>query len=460
MKFLKLTLAFFALFISAAQAQVGVDAGPFNGGTVTNPITAPGFSPLAQVIAASGSAQTLSPISLAGSVYNITLTGNTVFTLSSSGVPSGSQQVVTAYLNQDATAGRSPTFSSNVVWQNNVAPTLNTAAGYYDVVQFSTVNGGTTYTGLLIGSQLAAPTTPGVPAGVGTLAGNTTVLISANPLIALPAVTGYTIYRGTTPGGESGTPIATNVSLPHLDTGLTNTTTYYYKIAGVNSLGTGGQSAEVNATPSTTAYGHYAAFTAGGFIYTPYNAAFNPLAQAFTYESYVSPNTATPATAYALSGQWFQGTLSESATLFYLDTTGKLGTSWAISSSTFGTCLSSTVPGFISTVPLWVRADVTPTTGACTFYTGGSASSPVWAQLGTTITSGTTGAVQSLSGSAVTDFVVGSAYNHPTLGFVGNMYQNLLIINGTTITNPISGASGTTDSVGMFTFTSSGVTYN
>ena len=44
MKFLKLTLAFFALFISAAHAQIGVDAGAFSGGTVTNPIAAPSFN--------------------------------------------------------------------------------------------------------------------------------------------------------------------------------------------------------------------------------------------------------------------------------------------------------------------------------------------------------------------------------------------------------------------------------
>lgn len=62
--------------------------------------------------------------------------------------------------------------------------------------------------------------------------------------------TSYNIYRGTSAGGESPTPIATGVVNPSFtDTGLSNGTAYYYKVAAVNSVGTSAQSTEANATP-------------------------------------------------------------------------------------------------------------------------------------------------------------------------------------------------------------------
>ena len=66
------------------------------------------------------------------------------------------------------------------------------------------------------------------------------------------AVTGYKVYRGTAPGGEGGTPIATlgNV-LTYNNTGLTNGQTYYYKVSAVNSQGEGARSNEASATPVT-----------------------------------------------------------------------------------------------------------------------------------------------------------------------------------------------------------------
>ena len=66
-------------------------------------------------------------------------------------------------------------------------------------------------------------------------------------------ITGYDVYRGTSAGGESATPIATNVSATSFtDTGLTNGTTYYYKVAAVNAVGLSPQSGEASATPQAT----------------------------------------------------------------------------------------------------------------------------------------------------------------------------------------------------------------
>jgi hypothetical protein len=65
------------------------------------------------------------------------------------------------------------------------------------------------------------------------------------------------VYRGTAAGQEASTPVnASPVSLPYVDTGLTNGTAYYYKLNSVHNGTQGGTaSAEVSATPE--AYGQY-----------------------------------------------------------------------------------------------------------------------------------------------------------------------------------------------------------
>ena len=60
----------------------------------------------------------------------------------------------------------------------------------------------------------------------------------------------YNVKRSTTPGGPYAV-VATNVrSLQHIDTGLSNGTTYYYVVSGANVLGESGNSPEASATPN------------------------------------------------------------------------------------------------------------------------------------------------------------------------------------------------------------------
>jgi hypothetical protein len=90
-----------------------------------------------------------------------------------------------------------------------------------------------------------------------TTASNTQLNLSwtANP----PGdnVTSYNVYRGTTAGFPvtpgTTTPIATPTTNSYSNTGLTASTTYYYKVAAVNSGGIGPLSAEASGTTGAAA---------------------------------------------------------------------------------------------------------------------------------------------------------------------------------------------------------------
>ncbi|MGO8670243.1 MAG: fibronectin type III domain-containing protein, partial [Capsulimonadaceae bacterium] len=100
---------------------------------------------------------------------------------------------------------------------------------------------------------------PNAPAGLTATAGNTQVGLS---WISSYAATSYSIYRGTTSGGEGSTPVGTANGLSYTDTGLTNGTAYFYKVAAVNAGGTSVLSSEASATPEPGAPAAPAGLTA------------------------------------------------------------------------------------------------------------------------------------------------------------------------------------------------------
>jgi fibronectin type 3 domain-containing protein len=156
----------------------------------------------------------------------------------------------------DVYRGTSPGGESATALATNVstrnftdASAVNGTAYYYTVAAVNAV-------GVSPQSNEASATpqatVASVPSGLVASGGNGSVVLSW----AVPVsdggspITGYDVYRGTSPGGESATPVATNVATTGFtDTGVVNGTTYYYRVAAVNGVGVSPQSGEASATP-------------------------------------------------------------------------------------------------------------------------------------------------------------------------------------------------------------------
>jgi predicted phage tail protein len=96
---------------------------------------------------------------------------------------------------------------------------------------------------------------PGAPTGLTATAGNSQVTLSwtAPASDGGSHVSGYLIYQGTSPGGETGNPVNGSLvtATSNTVTGLTNGTTYYFRVTAVNGVGEGRASSEVSAVPVT-----------------------------------------------------------------------------------------------------------------------------------------------------------------------------------------------------------------
>ena len=103
----------------------------------------------------------------------------------------------------------------------------------------------------VVASTPSTASPPGAPTLNAPSASNGSVSLSwSAPSSKVGAtITDYAVYRGATTGGELFL-ADTGGSLTYTDTSVSNSTTYYYKVAAIDSAGSGTLSNEVSATPT------------------------------------------------------------------------------------------------------------------------------------------------------------------------------------------------------------------
>jgi Tfp pilus assembly protein FimT len=141
-------------------------------------------------------------------------------------------------------------FTNSTTLSNGSCPIAGAVAGQWNVV----VVNPDAQTGTLASGFTVTCLAPGQISDLAVQAGDQqNVLTWTAPSAGGNAISGYKIYRGESPGGET---LLTPSPLPttptsYADTGLTNGTTYYYQASAVSSCGEGLLSNEVSGTPAT-----------------------------------------------------------------------------------------------------------------------------------------------------------------------------------------------------------------
>jgi len=130
---------------------------------------------------------------------------------------------------------------------------LTNGTTYYFKVAAVNSAGVSTLSSEVSATPKSGTTVPATPTGLTATAGDAQVALSWG---ASSGATSYNLYRSTTVGGEGSTPVVTGITgTSYINTGLTNGTTYYFKVAAVNSAGVSALSSEVSATPKSQGTG-------------------------------------------------------------------------------------------------------------------------------------------------------------------------------------------------------------
>ncbi len=158
---------------------------------------------------------------------------------------SGNAAMTTYWTGQNFAAGQTLQFS--YTWNSSTG--LATGTYSVDIGVFNSTWATNYYWNGSAGSITISTTqAPPAPSNLSATAGTGQVSLSWS---ASTGAASYNVYRGTAAGGESATPLATNITATsYVDSSVINGTKYFYKVAAVNAGGTSGMSNEVSATPA------------------------------------------------------------------------------------------------------------------------------------------------------------------------------------------------------------------
>ena len=180
--------------------------------------------------------------------------GNATVSLGWSAPASSGSAPVTSYNVYRGTSpggeGTSPMSTGVTATTYTDATATNGTTYYYTVTAVNAVGEGTASGEASATPQVPSP--PGAPQHLVATGAPASVALSwSAPSSTGGAPVSYSVYRGTTPGGESAVAVASGLTgTNYTDPGLTNGTTYYYTVVATNTAGPGVASNESFATPA------------------------------------------------------------------------------------------------------------------------------------------------------------------------------------------------------------------
>ncbi|MGH3179799.1 MAG: fibronectin type III domain-containing protein, partial [Streptosporangiaceae bacterium] len=262
----------------------GESASPVNGGLITGTsytvsglangttyyftATAVNRANLHSAVSAEVSATPAAPVTAPGAPRGLTAAaGDAQVSLSWQAPGSNGGATITGYRVYQGTS-KNPVASVTGTGTGTSVKNLANGTAYSFKVTAVNKAGEGPASGAASATPTAKVTKPGLPNGLAASPGNGKVTLSwTTPgSDGGTGISGYEIYRGTSPGGESGTPV--NASLvagtSFTVTGLTNGTRYYFTVAAVNKAKLqSAKSGEASATPAAGASASASASASG-----------------------------------------------------------------------------------------------------------------------------------------------------------------------------------------------------